>query len=1202
MFQTMSQVNFASKFRAALHTIAPLAAAIAMFACAVSPCAANPEPGVTADKDGVLSLSAASATLSGKDVKVVDGSLAGWQDRTQNAAWTIIDVKAAAYDVFGTIAVSPEAAGETFAVDIDGQTTIRADLAATSSPSDFERRLLGRVLLSSGKHVVGIHSTNREKHQLAKLKLVELVPANRGAAADSPPFTPPPLTVPAGFKVELVAGPPLIAHPMLASFDNHGRLFVAESVGVNSRGAVLAQNPPHEIRVLEDTDGDGRFDKSSLFADKLVFPQGILWHDGWVYVSSPPNFWRLKDSNGDGVADVREVLSTGYANTGVADDMHGASLGPDGRVYWCAGRFPHKIQRPDGPIIHQGTAPLILRCKPDGKDLEVVCGSQGNAVGVAFTDAGDFFASGTFLASDSMGPNLRDALIHCVDGGQYPVRDRTITEHKRTGDLLPALTHMGVSASSDLMIYRGETFGADYQGNLFSALFNMHKVLRHVITPDGATYRCRNEDFLTSTSTDFHPTDVFEDADGSLLVIDTGGWFIIGCPTSQIAKPQVLGGIYRIRREGAQVSPFPRGRDADWAVSEPERIVKLFDDLRFAVRDRTMSELAAKGAAAVPTLAAVVEKSASRQSRQLAIWTLCRIDSEKARAAIRVGLADADDQVLQTAARAAGINRDKRAMSGLVLLLKDQPAAVRREAATALGRIGDTQAVAPLLAALGEPGDRFCDHALILALIRLDDRAQTLAGLDAESPAVRCGALIALDQMDHGDLTREELARTLDSNDAVVQRAALDVVSRRPGWAGEFTELGRRWLAEPELPADRGASLRGVLLAFAEDSAVQELISVTLAAKETPRATRLLLLEIVSRADLAQLPVAWHKGIVSALASPDLTIARQAISAAATAGHGLGHEQLLALARDIDSPNELRVAAAGVLANDNAELPPDVFQFLAEQCQKDVEPVLRLSAARAIGGAKLSGATLERVTKLLSVAGPLEAPALVGAYEKHTTVDAGKLLIAALDVSPGAVAVPAARVRKLLEQFPPEVLEGARPLLQKLNVDATLQIARLAELGGALTAGDAARGREIFFGAKAACSACHKVAGQGAAIGPNLSGIGAIRARRDMLEAIVFPSASFARGFEPVAIATKSGKVHSGIIDRETASAIYLRTTDRAEIRIERGDVEELATASISIMPQGLDKTLSLDDLRDLIEFLAVQKADPAAATAAGGQ
>ena len=121
--------------------------------------------------------------------------------------------------------------------------------------------------------------------------------------------------------------------------------------------------------------------------------------------------FKLTDTDGDDKADTREELVTGFANTGVADDMHGGSLGPDGRLYWCAGRFPHEIRRPGGEVVHKGTAPLILRCKPDGSELEVVSGSQGNAVGVAFTREGDMFSSGTYLAPNSMGAGLRDAIV-----------------------------------------------------------------------------------------------------------------------------------------------------------------------------------------------------------------------------------------------------------------------------------------------------------------------------------------------------------------------------------------------------------------------------------------------------------------------------------------------------------------------------------------------------------------------------------------------------------------------------------------------------------------------------------------------------------------------------------------------------------------------------------------------------------------------
>src|SRR4029077_19188408 len=121
-----------------------------------------------------------------------------------------------------------------------------------------------------------------------------------------------------------------------------------------------------------------------------------------------------------------------------------------------------------------------------------------------------------------------------------------------------------------LVRYESRSFGREYQDNLFACLFNLHKVTRHVLTPDGATFTCRDEDFMVSDNPDFHPTDVLEDADGSLLVIDTGGWYKVCCPTSQIAKPEVLGAIYRVRRRGVPRVVDPRGLKLDWAAMDSE--------------------------------------------------------------------------------------------------------------------------------------------------------------------------------------------------------------------------------------------------------------------------------------------------------------------------------------------------------------------------------------------------------------------------------------------------------------------------------------------------------------------------------------------------------------------------------------------------------------------------------------------------------
>src|SRR5207253_10307050 len=122
------------------------------------------------------------------------------------------------------------------------------------------------------------------------------------------------------------------------------------------------------------------------------------------------------------------------------------------------------------------------------------------------------------------------------------------------------LTHLGPAAPCGLHRYESDVFGRHYKDNIFACLFNLQKVTRHVLIPDGATFKTRDEDFLVSDNKDFHPTDVIEDADGSLIVVDTGGWYKICCPTSQLSKPDVLGAIYRVRRSsGAGVPPVTGG-------------------------------------------------------------------------------------------------------------------------------------------------------------------------------------------------------------------------------------------------------------------------------------------------------------------------------------------------------------------------------------------------------------------------------------------------------------------------------------------------------------------------------------------------------------------------------------------------------------------------------------------------------------------
>jgi putative heme-binding domain-containing protein len=177
-----------------------------------------------------------------------------------------------------------------------------------------------------------------------------------------------------------------------------------------------------------------------------------------------------------------------------------------------------------------------------------------------------------------------------------------------------------------------------------------------------------------------------------------------------------------------------------------------------------------------------------------------------------------------------------------------------------------------------------------------------------------------------------------------------------------------------------------------------------------------------------------------------------------------------------------------------------------------------------------------------------------------------------------------AALTQALAKYPQDVRDAAGPLLAKINPDADAQKARLAELGPLLAGGSPNGGQSVFFGKLAACSTCHAVRGVGGHVGPDLSKIASIRSPRDLLESLVYPSNSFARGYESYVVQTKSNQLHAGVLAAESAEAITLRTP--AEVRVPRSSVKTMRQDRVSIMPSGLDAQLSREELSDLLAFL----------------
>ncbi len=368
--------------------------------------------------------------------------------------------------------------------------------------------------------------------------------------AKFPPHT---FTLPDGYVLKRVAAPPLVKRPIHMYFDVDGSLYVTDSSGNTDKAPKQLKNPRHRILRLVDRDDDGVFDHSTVFAEKVPFPEGILVYKGAVYVGAPPHIWKFTDIDGDHVADERTVWFDGGSIEGCGNDMHGPYLAPDGFFYWCKGAFAPQNHVLGNGRTFKSSAAHIYRARPDGSQLEVVItGGMNNPVGLTFSDDRERFLSGTFF--DLSGPGKRDGILHAVYGGMYGRKNgRVLSPHPSSGGLLPILTQMGPAAPSGIVMPKSDALGM--RGDLLCSDFNLRRLSRHRLSRSGSTYSAETSTFLESDQTDFHPTDVIEDADGSLLVADTGSWYMICCPTSKIAKPDIWAQSIGFKE---RMQPLPR--------------------------------------------------------------------------------------------------------------------------------------------------------------------------------------------------------------------------------------------------------------------------------------------------------------------------------------------------------------------------------------------------------------------------------------------------------------------------------------------------------------------------------------------------------------------------------------------------------------------------------------------------------------------
>jgi len=954
------------------------------------------------------------------------------------------------------------------------------------------------------------------------------------------------MTVPPGFAAELFAAEPDLVNPVAMAFDERGRVWVAESLEYPRRDAGPGRD---RIKVLTDTDGDGRADRATTFLDGLNIPSGIAVGHGGAWVAAAPDLLFVQDTDGDGTADRREVVVTGFGRLDTHELPNSLTWGPDGWLYGLNGVFngSHVHYAPGNPN-HRPEHPgwkfdcCLFRVHPRTREFEVVCRGTSNPWGIAFNDEGDSFVSACVI----------DHLWHLVEGGFY---------HRQAGPQPPEAWKLEsiVKHKHQLAAYCGITwFDSEvypeayrrrlFMGNVHGGCINVDRIERA-----GSTYRgLPDPDFLTANDVWFMPVVQKTGPDGCLWVLD---WYDrYHCYQDANADPagvdRLRGRLYRITyRDTPACEPF------DLATHGDEELLDLLGHPNVWMREtaqRLIGERSRPETARelLSRLRDTGDRVSSTHVRHMA-FALAGCDPRRLgdlhAEAVRTLSVHSDPFLRGWAIRLARqpgsapvIDRDL-----LVSGLADEAAPVRLQAAIAIGN-----------AALGDGGG-----------LPLDDLAEPLA--------------------------RSILAAPDDLHHARFVWRGLHAIAERPGGAGAAYRLPTEVAAAPA-----GAALADRILQWQLSRAVPDgpMIAARLEAEiaapgPSPLLDRLLAEVREGRLAEQRLAAIAHmlKPVVTAAAGrPDdprhgkiLVLAAAcgdsdaAVAIAARAG-AEGSLQIPALAALVASRSpEVRGVAAGILAQTSR--PSACRDALAVLARSD-DPGVWSVVIEALPGLppEVRPQAVDLLTQRAAAARAL-LEAVVAGRVADPMLDANQLRrVAALD-DPGITAIVRERWGT--------VREGRNP-------DRERVVAEMRTLA-AETHGDAVRGEVVFT---RVCATCHRLHGRGAEVGPDITANG--RASFDQLLSNVFdPSLVIGAAYQSWTVLTDEGRAITGLMVEDGPDRIILKLPGGTAETIPRAEIDVMRRNETSLMPEGLERQCSREELADLLAYLALDRppGDPAA-------
>ncbi|HZB13009.1 MAG TPA: PVC-type heme-binding CxxCH protein [Chryseolinea sp.] len=956
-----------------------------------------------------------------------------------------------------------------------------------------------------------------------------------------------------GFKIELIASEPLIGDPVDMEIDEHGRLYVVEMPGYP-----LDKSGSGKIKILADTNGDGRMDKSITFAENLILPNSVMrWKKG-LLVTDAPNVLYFEDTDDDGKSDIRDTLLTGFALSNPQHNLNSPLLGIDNWIYLAhegavstetyqqefgdAGREIYFPDYPAAPRLSKNANGRAVRFRPDTRQLEVL--SSHTQFGHTFDRWGHYLQVGN-----------ANHIYHEIIPESYLARNpnlllsnstQSISDHGSAAEVFPItqnpqhqlLTDVGVITSAcGITAYLGGAFRVPYDNDVTFVAEPVSNLI-HVdkLKPDGATFIASrtkpHQEFLASTDPKFRPVNLYTGPDGALYVVDYYRQIIehpewMGeevIASGELYNDTDKGRIYRISAKEAKRAEWMSGLDLATATDE-SLIMRLADSNGWWRQNAQRLLIDRRRKTSVGPLDAMANNT-SPMGRLHALWTLEGLGELKSQQ-IAAALQDKEAGIRENAIKLAELHLSDspELENALIGLQSDPDARVRFQLLCTLGSLHSVAA------------DQARQHLLFHDI---DDKWVQAAALSASSNP---NTLL--------DIVIEKFREDKPSHRTFLERLVAMMASS--GQQETLEEL-MTIVKKQYRPAVQAAVFEGISQGLQHKKRI-----------------------IISEADQAMLArvffetevPAVRKGalhMLQAMTSKNEPIISQSIIRAAK------------IATDRTLSEDKRADAIDLISVGN---PANYYDLLKELFVSQEPLTVQLAALRslsAIPDVSVSHYLLERWNVLTPQVQDAAISTFLTGDERIgillNAIEANKIL-------PSSISWP--RKVRLMAQRNEALRNRSRAIFTASNEsDVTKAYQSALQLKG-----DIESGKMIY---QQNCALCHQIRGtMGVAIGPDLGTVhnwSAVAIMANTLE----PNLSISSGFDLWALELNNGESIQGIIASETPGAITLRNTGTTDKTINRRDIKSLKALNMSIMPGGLGKQIDQQQMADLLAFLKHNK------------